>query len=318
MEYAGAVYHVMDRGDRSEPIFRNDGDRELFLRTLGQVCERTGWRVHSYVLMDNHYHLLLETPEPNLSTGMQWFQSTYTIRHNVKHGLRGHVFQGRYKAIPVDGEDATYFRTASDYIHLNPARARLLGKTLLDYRWSSFPALAGAPRKRPCWLCGQWILDQGDSASKRAAFREALEQRARDDHREGEIDTEMLKALRRGWCFGSEVFRSTLLDRLEGRDGRRRFVDRLHDEGEAKRLIQRGVVFLKDKGHEMGKSPKGSKGKIALATLIRRRTMMTNGWIAKNLHMGDPSRVSRYCAAAAARTDIMRIVGKLEKAIRKA
>jgi len=79
--------------------------------------------MHSYVLMGNHYHMLLETPEPNLSTGMQWLQSIYTIRHNVKHRLRGHLFQGRYKAIPVDGEDWTYFRTVSDYIYLNPARA---------------------------------------------------------------------------------------------------------------------------------------------------------------------------------------------------
>jgi len=83
----------MDRGDRLETIFRDDGDRELFLKTLEQACERTGWRVHSYVLMGNHYHLLLETPAPNLSVGMQWLQSTYTIRHDGKHRLRGHLFQ---------------------------------------------------------------------------------------------------------------------------------------------------------------------------------------------------------------------------------
>jgi len=152
VEYAGAVYHVMDRGDRLKTVFREGGDRELFLKTPGQACERTGWRVHSYVLMGNHYHMLLETPEPNLSTGMQWLQSTYTIRHHVKHRLRGHLFQGRYKAIPVDGEDGTYFRTVSDYIRLNPARAGLARERLLDYRWSSFPALVGTPRKRPRWI----------------------------------------------------------------------------------------------------------------------------------------------------------------------
>ena len=140
VEYAGAVYHVMDRGDRLETVFRDDGDRELFFKTLGQACERTGWRVHPYVLMGNHYHMLLETPEPNLSTGMQWLQSTYTIRHNVKHRLRGHLFQGRYKAIPVDGEDGTYFRTVSDYIRPHPALAseRVSPKTsVLIREWSA-------------------------------------------------------------------------------------------------------------------------------------------------------------------------------------
>jgi len=93
MEYAGGVYHVMDRGDRLEAIYEDDRDREMFLHTLGQACERTEWRVHSYVLMGNHYHLLLETPEPNLCAGMKWMQGTYTIRHNARHKLRGIFFR---------------------------------------------------------------------------------------------------------------------------------------------------------------------------------------------------------------------------------
>jgi len=119
---------VMTRGDRLEAIYEDDRDREMFLHTLGQACERTGWRVHSYVLMGNHYHLLLETPEANLCAGMKWMQGTYTIRHNARHKLRGHLFQGRYKAIIVEGEQETYFRTVSDYIHLNPMRAGLLAE----------------------------------------------------------------------------------------------------------------------------------------------------------------------------------------------
>ena len=159
-EFAGGVYHVMDRGDRLEAIYEDDRDREMFLHALGQACERTGWRVHSYVLMGNHYHLLLETPEPNLCAGMKWMQGTYTIRHNARHKRRGHLFQGRYKAIIVEGEQETYFRTVSDYIHLNPVRAGLLaeGATLETYRWSSFPALVSLPRKRPAWLTGEWVL----------------------------------------------------------------------------------------------------------------------------------------------------------------
>ena len=315
MEYAGAVYHVMDRGDRLETIFRDDGDRELFLKTLGQACERAGWRVHSYVLMGTHYHILLETPEPNLSSGMQWLQSTYTIRHNVKNGLRGHLFQGRYKAIPVEVEDGIYFRTVSDYIHLNPARAGLVRERLLNYRWSSFPALVGAPQKRPRWLCANWVLDQGDRASGRWALRDGLERRALENRQGGEIDKEMLKALRRGWCFGSEEFRAALLDRLDGEEGRSNGMSRMHNEIEAERIVKEGLEVLGVRKIDLSKTAKGSAEKVALASIIRKRTMMTNGWLSENLHMGDPSRVSRYCCAAGGRSDIRKLVRKLEKSI---
>jgi len=96
IEYPGACDHVMCRGNRKETIFRDDIDRNIFIATLGQTCDRTGWIVHGYVLMRNHYHLLLETPEANLSLGMQWFQETYAQRYSIRHSLVGHVFQGWY------------------------------------------------------------------------------------------------------------------------------------------------------------------------------------------------------------------------------
>ena len=127
VEFGGAIYHVLDRGDRREAIFRDDADRERFLATLGEGCGRTGWRVHAWVLMSNHYHLLLETPQANLVAGMRWFQTTSTVRFNRRHRLSGHLFQGRYKAVVVDPGQRGYFATLSDYIHLNPVRARLVG-----------------------------------------------------------------------------------------------------------------------------------------------------------------------------------------------
>src|SRR5690349_15904543 len=125
VEFAGAVYHVLDRGDRREAIFQDEKDRELFLTALGEVCLRMGWRVHAWVLMGNHYHLLLETPEPNLVAGRHWLQTTYTVRFNRRDRLCGHLFQGRYKSVLVDAEAGGYFAVLSDYIHLNPVRARL-------------------------------------------------------------------------------------------------------------------------------------------------------------------------------------------------
>ena len=98
VEFEGAVYHVLDRGDRRGPIFKDDTVRRRFLETLAEVCQRTSWRVHAYVLMSNHYHFLLETPEANLVAGMRWFQTTWTMRFNTRHRLSGHLFQGRYKS----------------------------------------------------------------------------------------------------------------------------------------------------------------------------------------------------------------------------
>jgi REP element-mobilizing transposase RayT len=95
VEYEGAVYHVLDRGDRREALFLDDGDRRRFLETLGEACGRTGWRVHAYVLMSNHYHLMIETPQANLVAGMRWFQTTWTMRFNRRHRLSGHLFASR-------------------------------------------------------------------------------------------------------------------------------------------------------------------------------------------------------------------------------
>ena len=93
LEYAGAAYHVMARGNQGRAIYRDDRDRLRFLETLGEACGKTGGRLHAYVLMGNHYHLLVETPEANLVAGMKWLQGTYTQRFNGRHQLRGHLFQ---------------------------------------------------------------------------------------------------------------------------------------------------------------------------------------------------------------------------------
>jgi putative transposase len=145
VEYAGAVYHVMNRGDRGGKVFLDKLDYGLFLDKLTEACGRTGWKVHAYVLMPNHFHWLLETPEANLVVGMKWFMGAYTQAFNARHGQRGHVFQGRYKALPVESGAGPYFETVSTYIHLNPARAKLPGVAkagLEKYAWSSYPFIA--------------------------------------------------------------------------------------------------------------------------------------------------------------------------------
>ncbi len=117
VEYPGAMYHVMSRGDRREDIFLDDVDRQDFIKTLAEACQKTAWRVHAYCLMGSHYHVVLETPNANLVAGMAWLQSPYTIRLNHRHKLFGHVFSGRYKAQLVEGSGDGYLRTAGDYVH---------------------------------------------------------------------------------------------------------------------------------------------------------------------------------------------------------
>ena len=123
LEYAGGIYHVMNRGDRREDIFNDDEDRECFLSTLAQACRKTEWQVHAWCLMGNHFHLVVETPQPNLVAGMKWLLGFYTKRFNIRHKLCGHLFAGRYKALHVEGSGSGYLRTVCDYVHLNPARA---------------------------------------------------------------------------------------------------------------------------------------------------------------------------------------------------
>ena len=113
IEFAGAVYHVMARGNHGRAICADDKDRQMWVATLAQAWQRTGWKIHAWVLMGNHYHLLLETPEPNLVQGMKWLQGTYTQRFNARHRKRGHLFQGRYRAVPVEVQSREYFQTVS-------------------------------------------------------------------------------------------------------------------------------------------------------------------------------------------------------------
>ena len=146
LQYPGAMYHVMSRGDRGERIFLDDVDRHDFIKTLAEACQKTDWQVHAYCLMSNHYHLVLETPEPNLVPGMAWLQSTYTIRLNKRHQLHGHVLSGRYRRQLVEGSGNGYLKTACDYVHLNPWVSRDCLSTLLP--------VPGSPRTRhrpPCW-----------------------------------------------------------------------------------------------------------------------------------------------------------------------
>ena len=154
LEFPGAIYHVTTRGNGGDDVFLDDQDRLLFLTVLGEVVSRSGWIVHAYVLMDNHYHLLIETPNGNLSRGMRQLNGVYTQRFNSFHGSGGRVFQGRFKAILV--EPNGFLLELCRYIVLNPLRLKAV-KNINRYRWSSYRATAGEIQA-PVWLNTDWVL----------------------------------------------------------------------------------------------------------------------------------------------------------------
>lgn len=164
IEYPGALYHVTTRGNAGNKIFRGDRDREYFLDLLGFIIERYHWLCHAWCLMDNHYHLVLETPEGNLSRGMRQLNGIYTQKYNWKHTRTGHIFQGRYKAILVDKE--TYLLELCRYVVLNPVRANIV-KNPQDWKWSSYRSTTGKV-KPPKWFTPDWILAQFSKRKRRA------------------------------------------------------------------------------------------------------------------------------------------------------
>lgn len=307
VEFAGAVYHVMCRGDRGEAIFRDDYDRRRFLETLAEVRERTGWRLHAYVLMGNHYHWLLETPEPNLVAGMRWFQGTYTARFNHRHGVYGHLFQGRYKALPVSPDEQGYFLQVSSYIHLNPARARLLrpGTDLLSsYPWSSFPEYVKPPRRRREGVDVERVLDElgvADDTRGRAHYRDYLERVCADLTKKGprtELE-EAWRPIRRGWYLGSEQFRDRvqrLVDTAMGGHAPGSYsgsAAKAHNQAVAEELLASGLKALGMTRSDLGDLKKLDGRKRVLAWWVRGQTMVSNAWVADVLHMGHPGNVSR-------------------------
>jgi len=164
IEYPGAVYHITSRGNEKKAIFKDDADREKFLKILAHVNKRYHWLCHAYCLMDNHYHLMIETPDGNLSLGMRQLNGVYTQARNKRHNKTGHLFQGRYKAILIQKD--THLLEVCRYVVLNPVRAMMVEKPE-DWRWSSYRATAGKEALHHC-LTKDWILGQFSRARAKA------------------------------------------------------------------------------------------------------------------------------------------------------
>src|ERR1043165_8088404 len=288
VQYAGAIYHLINRGDRREAIFKDEQDRKCFLETFSEACGKTNWQVHAYCLMANHFHLVVETPQPNLVTGMKWFLGTYTSRFNRRHNLFGHLFSGRYKSLVVEGSGNGYLRTVCDYVHLNPVRAGLLRpeEPLKTYRWSSYPEYLKRPGERPGWLRVERVLGElgirRDDAAGRRDFAEGMEERRRKD-KPGEW-----KGIRRGWFLGGAQLKEQLLEMMGPGMGVHHGGEekRETDEQKARRLVLEELRKRRWTEQDLQKRRKTDPTKVRMAARLRAETVMTLEWIARRLHMG--------------------------------
>lgn len=313
IEYAGASYHVMARGNRRGPIFLDDDDRRFFLACLSEVCEKTGWCVHGWVLMGNHYHLFIETPEANLVEGMKWFQNTVTRRFNTRHKEWGRLFGDRYKSVLVEAGLAAYYATLWEYIHLNPCRAGMIdfekGESLLDYRWSSLAGgFALPPEKRPVWLAADGVFERlgfEDTVAGRRELVEHLDRRgASEGNRSGMPEKaagidRRLSDLKRGWYWGRQEFAEKLIKTAETLTGSRRSraYQRTpeilsHGEIRAQEILEEG---LKRHGLQRAELPglrASDPRKAAIAREIWNASTVSQSWIARELNMKTAANVS--------------------------
>lgn len=163
LEYEHAIWHVTARGNEQRDIFRDDTDRERFVLMLSQTVTRFGWRLFAWVLMSNHYHLLIQTPQPNLSRGMHWLNARYAQWFNLRHDRRGHLFQGRFHGALIEKE--SYLLTVARYVVLNPVRAGLV-ENPADWYWSSYRQTAGIEAPAP-WLGASELLETFGGAAPR-------------------------------------------------------------------------------------------------------------------------------------------------------
>lgn len=203
IEYAGAVYHITSRGNERKAVFKTDQDRINFLNTLQHVNKRYHWICHAYCLMDNHYHLLIETPDGNLALGMRQLNGVYTQLFNKLHGRTGHLFQGRYKSILIQKD--SHLPEVCRYVVLNPVRAKMAERPDA-WKWSSYRATAGREAAHPC-VTIDWV--QGQFSGR----REKAEQEYRKFVSRG-IGKTLWHAVRGQAILGEEDFADRMEDHL--------------------------------------------------------------------------------------------------------
>lgn len=298
-EGEGALYHVINRGNYRSDIFRTVGAKEAFLECLGQACEKSGWVLHAWCLMSNHYHLALETPAGNLVEGMQWLQATFAVRFNRMRKERGHLFQGRYKSLVVDPGEG--LGPVCHYIHLNPVRAGLCPvEELGEWPWTSLRLLLDTPT-RPKWYAPEAFLAHAgelkDTAAGRKRYLAYLGWLAEDEPARKALRFERMS---KGWAIGAAGFRAELLKEQRGQAAALERGDADLVAWREQELQKRLAELLRRAGRtaeDIAADKKSAGWKVALAAALKRESNATNRWLGEHLNMGGLHDVSRRVAA---------------------
>ncbi len=297
------MYHVINRGNYRRDVFETTGTAKAFEVTLDEACEQHGWKLHAYVILRNHFHLALTTPEPNLVEGMHWLQSTFASRFNRLRGERGHLFQGRYQALLIE-DDAALIRVV-DYIHLNPVRARIVAaEQVARFRWSSLRRFTKP--ERPVWFsAGDWLGRLGlvDSAAGWRSYVAGLAELAEDEARQKELGFEQMS---RGWAIGTDAWRKAI-----ARDHAHLKLDSGYAAGEIRELKEarwqeKLSTLLSAAGKSLEDAAADSKGaawKRGLAVELRRTVGAPHGWIAERLAMGSPHALRAHLSRTRSRIE---------------
>ncbi len=296
LEFPGAIYHVINRGNYRADLFKTGGAQAAFEACLFEACAKSGWVLHAFVLMSNHYHLALETPEGNLVAGMQWLQATFANRFNRLRGERGHLFQGRYKSLLVE-EDAALGQVCH-YLHLNPVRAGVVPvERLKAYRYSSYWYL-WEKRARPAFLQVATALSEaGNLADDRRGWQAYQDYLAWQAAEGPAGKSKAYVSLSRGWALGSTGFKAALVKdhalqatsrawEVSGKDEIRRL--------QWAETLTRCLHVLGKTAAAAVQERKSVPWKVAAAAFLKQTTQASNGWLAEQLHMGRAVSVSQY------------------------
>jgi REP element-mobilizing transposase RayT len=298
IERANGVYHVINRGNYRQDLFINAGAYQSFESCLFEVCEKCAWILEGFCVMTNHFHLVIRTPEGNLSYGMKWLQGTFANRYHHYRKVHGKLFQGRFKSLIV--EEDGYLGALQHYVNLNPLRAGMCTVDELEtYRWSSYWYLWN-PRKRPEFMDLSGALEHAgglrDTPAGRKKYREYLTWLSTDAPAQKEMAFEKMC---RGWALGTKSFKQGLLEsegllkegsfdgvQLEGKELREA------NELQWEHQLERMLSILDKNDRAILSDRKSAQWKVWIADVLKRHTAAPNVWIAAKLNMGAPQFVS--------------------------
>ncbi len=293
IQYESAIYHVINRGNYRRDVFESVGTAQAFESALMEACAESGWRLHAFVIMRNHYHLAVETPRANLVEGMHWLQSTFSTRFNRFRQERGHLFQGRYQALLV--EDMAALAKVVDYIHLNPARAKIVAaEQLVNFRWSSLRRFLRGPRPA-VMSCGDWLAQHGlaDTQKGLQSYANHVIALAEDEAEQKRLGLEQLS---KGWAIGTAGWCRAIA---------KEHADRALAPGiettELRGLKEARWTQVLDQElerhaqtHELAASSRANSAWKITTAIQLRNVGAPYAWITQQLHMGSVSTVRVY------------------------